>query len=76
MLNKNQEFKGIVIAAPENTPLKKIMKSKEFTALIIPSIEQALWSVRDIPEEEVDDKIEEIGKTRVNLKQKEHKNKV
>ena len=70
LLNKNQEFEGIVIAAPENTPLEKIMKSKEFIAFIMPSIEEALWSVRDIPEEELDDIIEEIRNTRVNLKQK------
>ena len=41
LLNKNQEFEGIVIAAPENTPLEKIMKSKEFIAFIMPSIEEA-----------------------------------
>ena len=57
LLNKNLEFEGIEIAAPENTSLERIMKSKEFTALITSSIEKALWSVGDIPEEELDDKI-------------------
>ena len=51
LLNKNQEFESIVISAPENTPLEKVLKSKPFTSMIKPSIEETLWSVQDLPEE-------------------------
>ena len=71
LLNKNQEFESIVISAPENTPLEKVLKSKPFTSMIKPSIEETLWSVQDLPEEELPDKIDEIWNTRVNLKQKQ-----
>ena len=71
LLNKNQEFESIVISAPENTPLEKVLKSKPFTSMIKPSIEETLWSVQDLPEEYLADKIDEIWNTRENLKQKQ-----
>ena len=67
LLNKNQKFESIVISTPENTPFEKVLKSKWFTSMIKPSIEETLWSVRDLPEEELADKIDEIRNRRVNL---------
>ena len=60
LLNKNLKFESIVISTPENTPFEKALKSKWFTSMIKPSIEETLWSVRDLPEEELADKIDEI----------------
>ena len=39
--------------------------------MIKPSIEETLWSVQDLPEEYLADKIDEIWNTRENFKQKQ-----